>query len=57
MTEPLFRLHWRKPDGTVCSGQPLPKATALAWLANARLNTPQFDYWVESVGLDLRSAA
>jgi hypothetical protein len=57
MTEPLFRLHWRKADGTICSGQPLPKETAAAWLANACLNTPQFDYWIEPVGLAVRTAA
>lgn len=57
MTEPMFRLRWRLADGTVCSGAPLPKATAEAWLENARRNTPQFHYWIEPMGAELQVAA
>ena len=57
MSQPLFRLYWRKSDGTTCSGDALPEATAMAWLANASLNTPQYDYWIEPVREALRHAA
>lgn len=58
MTEPLYRMHWIDPvSGQVRRGHAMPKAAAEAWLANARINTPQHDYWLAPVAEALAAAA
>ncbi len=57
MTQPLYRLVWPHPvTGAACRGEPMSKAAAEAWLANARRNTPDVAYAIEAVA-EIRAAA